>query len=249
MDRKYWERIAPGYNEEIFDVQYNDKKGIIKKAIRKLASPGRSAIDIGCAVGKWLPLLSSSFGKITAVDISARNLSIAEKLYPELTNVTYRRADMSSASNPFKNFDVAICINAILTDSLQKRTRFFQHLAACLKKGGTAILVVPSLESWLLTRIVQNQWKIDPSLFKDQLTANQAAARYKDIRQGNAEIDNVPTKHYLAEELKLLLGREGFEVEEPRKINYTWKTEFVKPPSWLKEPSPWDWMVQARRIR
>jgi len=64
MERKYWEKIAPGYNDEIFDVLQNDSKGIIRSAIKKVSSPSKTVIDAGCAVGKWLPVLSPLFQKI-----------------------------------------------------------------------------------------------------------------------------------------------------------------------------------------
>ena len=70
MDRTYWEKIAPDYNEEIFDVLKNDRKGVIVSAIKKAASKNKTVIDIGCAIGKWLPILSPLFKKVYAVDIS-----------------------------------------------------------------------------------------------------------------------------------------------------------------------------------
>lgn len=249
MDRSYWEKIAPDYNEEIFDVLQQDKKGYIRKAINKLASPGASVIDIGCAIGKWLPVLSPAFKKVMAVDISAKNLTIAKKNFPQLQNVEYKRADMSSGTSSFSGFDMALCVNAILTDSLKKRIHFFSNIRKSLKKGGHLVLVVPSLESWLLTRIIQNQWKIDKRLFNTSLSEEEAKKRYAGIQQGNVEIDNVATKHYLGEELELLLSKEGFEVIQKQKINYDWHTEFIQPPHWLKEPRPWDWMVVARKIK
>ena len=54
MDRTYWEKISPEYNEEIFDVLKNDSKGIIVSAIKKVSSKNKTVIDIGCAIGKWL---------------------------------------------------------------------------------------------------------------------------------------------------------------------------------------------------
>ncbi len=56
MDRNYWEKIAQNYNEEIFDVFRNDKPGIIRSAILEYCSPSKTVMDIGCAVGKWIPL-------------------------------------------------------------------------------------------------------------------------------------------------------------------------------------------------
>ncbi|HEY6505936.1 MAG TPA: class I SAM-dependent methyltransferase [Chitinophagaceae bacterium] len=247
MDRNYWEKIAPDYNEEIFDVLHNDKKAIIRSAIKKVSSPSKTVLDAGCAVGKWLPVLSPAFKKVIAADISEKNLAIAKKTYPGYTNVEYLRADMSGTRTGLPSCDVVICINAILTDSLRKRNAFFHNLSNCLKKKGHLILVVPSLESWLLTRVIQRRWNIDMKLFDVKLPDKVAARRYRYIQEGNAEIDNVPTKHYLREELELLLNKEGFSTEESQKIEYKWDTEFIRPPAWLQKPGPWDWMITAKK--
>ena len=249
MDRKYWEKIAPDYDEEIFDVLHNDKKSIIRSAIEKIATSSSTVIDIGCAVGKWLPVLSPGFKKVIAVDISEKNLQTAKTTYPHLTNIEYIRTDMSVDNILLPKADVAVCINAILTDSLKKRTAFFSNLGSCLKKNGWLILVVPSLESWLCTRIIQSQWQIDKKLFAEKIPDEDAAKKYANILQGNADIDNVPTKHYLREELGLLLSREGFKMKECEKIEYSWDTEFIEPPEWLTQPRPWDWMVVAKKVK
>jgi 2-polyprenyl-3-methyl-5-hydroxy-6-metoxy-1,4-benzoquinol methylase len=247
MKKAYWEKIAPAYNEEIFDVLQNDKKAIICLAIQKFASPSKTVIDIGCAIGKWLPVLSPAFKKVYALDISKKNLGIAQQRYPEFRNVEYIQANMSAKNSKVPKCDFAICINAILTSSLKDRTIFFQALSTCVKKGGRIIITIPSLESWLLTSIIQQQYKIDKSLFPATRNAKEAIRKWNNIRQGNAFIDDVPHKHYLKEELQLLLANEGFITEDFQKIEYTWDTEFLKPPNWLKDPRPWDWMVIAKR--
>jgi 2-polyprenyl-3-methyl-5-hydroxy-6-metoxy-1,4-benzoquinol methylase len=247
MDRNYWEKIAPDYNEEIFDVRKNDRKGIITRAIRKKSSGEKTVIDIGCAIGKWLPVLSPLFKKVYAIDISTENLDIAKKLYPELTNIEYGRVDMSGTKAKIKPCDVGICINAILTDSLRKRNIFFANLKKSVKKNGYLILVIPSLESSLLTSIIRQKW--DPDKDADSYISKKKNNRqFKNMLQGNAEIDNVPTKHYLKEELEILLMHESFAAEEFHKIEYEWNTEFLKPPKWLKEPRPWDWLVVSRKL-
>lgn len=248
MNRHYWEKIAPSYNDEIFDVLHNDKKALIRSVIKKYASKNKTVIDIGCAIGKWLPVLSPAFKKVYAVDISVKNLEIAKQLYPQYKNVTYLRADMSGHKINMPKCDFGICINAILTPHLKDRTKFFQSLAACIKKGGRLIITIPSLESWLLTSIIQQQYKIDKSLFPITKNSKEGIRKWNNIRQGNADIDEVPHKHYLKEELQLLLSNEGFVAEDFQKIEYDWSTEFIKPPEWLKEPKPWDWMVVARKL-
>lgn len=247
MDRTYWEKIAPDYNEEIFDVLKNDQKGLIVSAIEKIASRDKTVVDIGCAIGKWLPVLSPAFKKVYAVDISLENLNIAKKNYPEFTNIEYSRVNMSNSGAKIPRCDVGICINAILTDSLKKRFVFFANLKKCVKKNGQLILVIPSLESSMLTSIIRQRWNPDKDadFFIDK---KKSSKQFKNLLQGNAEIDSVPTKHYLKEELHLLLANEGFEPENFQKIEYEWNTEFLNPPKWLKEPEPWDWLVVARKL-
>lgn len=248
MDRKYWEKIAPKYETEIFDVLRNDASGIIVAAIEQMASSKKTVIDIGCAVGKWIPVLAPKFKQVIAADISAINLRIAKEKYQQYDNVEYIRMDMSADDLTVIPCDTAICINAILTDSLEKRINFFQSLSICLNKGGKLVLVVPSLESKLYTNIIANRWNVDDEKNDKAPEGKRAIRQIKNIKQGVTDIDDVPTKHYLKEELELLLTLEGFKVDRVEKINYGWNTEFHKPPKWLKGPYPWDWMCTAKKI-
>ena len=247
MDRTYWEKIAPDYNEEIFDVLQQDKKGIIRAAIRAVSGPDKTVIDAGCAIGKWIPVLAPLFEQVIAADISAKNLLIAKKNNAALRNVKYSRVDFSSPKLKLPKADVILCVNAILTDSQKKRDIFFSNLSSCMKKEGHLVLVIPSLESYMFTRIVQQKWKIDKKFYNEKIPGQEAIRKYKNVQQGNLDIDHVPTKHYLEEELTLLLALEGFAVASVQKIEYDWKTEFLKPPSWLTQPQPWDWMVLAKK--
>lgn len=248
MDRNYWERIAPNYSEEIFDVLKNDTSGKIVGAIEAAASKEKTVTDIGCAIGKWIPLLATAFKYVVATDISATNLDIAKEKCKDYPNVEYQRMDMSAYTLTVTPCDVAVCINAILTDNLKKRINFFQSLNICLNQGGTLILVVPSLESKLYSNIIAHRWNVDNDNKEKIESVEKAYALAKNIKQGVTDIDNVPTKHYLKEELELLLKLDGFTVDRVEKINYTWKTEFNNPPKWLQEPYPWDWMCVAKKL-
>ncbi|HRU39497.1 MAG TPA: hypothetical protein P5511_06440 [Candidatus Goldiibacteriota bacterium] len=59
-------------------------------------------------------------------------------------------------------------------------------------------------------------------------------------------IEGVTHKHYIKEELQVFLRVSGFEVMEVGKVEYGWHTEFERPPRWMKEPFPWDWMALCR---
>ena len=247
MEKKYWEKIAPNYETEIFDVLKNDVSGKIVKSILTFANKKKSVIDIGCAVGKWMPVLSPNFGKVHAIDISAKNLKIAAQKYKDLQNISYQRVDMSASKVPAAKYDAAICINAILTAHLNKRNLFFKHMASFIKKGGDLVLVVPSLESKLFSHIVANKYNVDNAKKDKAPTGKRAIEQIRYIKDGVTDIDDVPTKHFLKEELSLLLEMEGFKVVEIEKIKYDWTTEFHKPPNWLKNPKPWDWLVVAKK--
>lgn len=248
MKRDYWEKMAPSYADEIFDVLHNDKKALIRAVIKKYASKNKNAIDIGCAIGKWLPVLSPIFKKVIALDISAKNLEIARGLHSNLKNITYLRADMSGKKTKLPACDFGVCINAILTPSQKDRDIFFNGIALCIKKGGRVVITVPSMESWLLVNVIQQRWKIDKSFFPPIKNAKEGLTKWNNIRAGIADIDDVPHKHFLKEELQLILSQKGFIAEEFQKIEYKWETEFIKSPAWLKEPKPWDWMVVAKKI-
>ncbi|MFZ9878035.1 MAG: class I SAM-dependent methyltransferase [Chitinophagaceae bacterium] len=247
MKRNYWENMAASYQEEIFDVLQQDKKKLLVRAIRKYSKPNQQVIDIGCAVGKWLPVLSPLFKKVIALDISINNLKIAQQLHPGLKNVDYKRADMSNPRLRVPKVEFGICINAILTPHAKDRLVFFNNLKKCIKPNGILLLTVPSLESYLLTRIIQQQFNIDRKEFSESISGKKALVKWKNIMQGVGEIDQVPHKHFLDEELTLNLNKSGFQVLEIKKIEYPWSTEFNRPPRWLHSPKPWDWMVVAKK--
>ena len=247
MEKSYWEKIAPIYETEIFDVLKNDKKSHIVKAIKSFASNKKSIIDIGCAVGKWIPVLSPLFKQVHAIDISTKNLQIAEKKYTALKNISYQRVDMSAKTLANKAFDAAICINAILTSDLKKRNLFFNHMASFLQPKGDLVLVVPSLESKLFSHIIANKYNVDDAKNDIAPKGKRAIEQIRYIKDGVTDIDDVPTKHFLKEELELLLDLEGFTIKSIQKIKYEWSTEFHKAPKWLKNPKPWDWMVHAKK--
>ena len=247
MEKSYWEQIAPNYESEIFDVLQNDKSKKIVNSIQSVSGSSKSVIDIGCAVGKWIPVLSPIFKKVHAIDISAKNLIIAKKKYNQIENLSLERVDMSSKVSKKGKFDVAICINAILTADLNKRDLFFKHMKSYLKKGGDLVLVVPSLESKLFSHIVAHKWNIDKVKSVKHTNGKLALSEIRNIKDGVANIDEVPTKHFLEEEIMLLLNLEGFLIDKIEKVEYQWNTEFHKPPTWLKEPLPWDWLVTAKK--
>mgnify|MGYP000114807175 CR=1 FL=1 len=93
MEKSYWEKMAPKYETEIFDVLKNDASGKIVKSILSFASKKKSIIDIGCAVGKWIPVLAPNFGKVQATNIQRWSLTVGSG------SVGIRNKNVRSATN------------------------------------------------------------------------------------------------------------------------------------------------------
>jgi hypothetical protein len=39
----------------------------------------------------------------------------------------------------------------------------------------------------------------------------------------------------------------GLTITAVDKVEYDWDSELASPPDWLKEPYPWDWLVECRK--
>lgn len=248
MNEHDWDRVADRFEQEIFNVPANDRRGIIREALEELAGPDRIAADLGCGVGRTLPLLSALFGRVYAVDISGKCLDIARDAHPELTNIRYVQADLSAGRKGFPPAHVTLCINTWLNGDLRTRMGIISNTCKSVRRGGHFVLVVPALGSALLAAFRQVQWELRLGTEPGELE-QQAAMRGGALELGLVEIDQVATKHYLKEEIEVLLDEQGMRIERMQKLEYPWTTEFAAPPRWMREPYPWDWFVVARRVR
>ncbi len=248
MNERDWDKVAGTFEQEIFNVPANDAKGIIRGWVENLASPGAEATDLGCGVGRTLALLADHYARVYAVDVSSQCLEVAAKANAGRSNIAYVHADVSADKNSYPATDVVLCINTWLNAALEIREGLIDRTCRGVKKGGHLLLVVPSLNSALLTAYRHLQWNLRDGM--DPQAAQKAAAlNSHGLEHGLVSIDNVPTKHYLREELEALLNDRGFQVLDIEKIEYPWSTEFDAPPRWMKAPFPWDWFVAAKRVR
>lgn len=250
MDQeKHWNIIAPVYEDEIFDVFKSDKKKVLNRYFKKHADKKHRAIDFGCGVGKAFPHLAPAFKEILALDISEECLLTAQQR--PYKNITFKHADLSNPRLRIAPADFAFCCNVIMLPEIAKNVVMFRNIQKSLKKGGGALIVVPSLESvlyasWQLIRMYKTEGvdlKNIPAHEFDYFKADKP-----DLVQGIIHINDVPTKHYTHSELQVLMREVGFAVTAIEKIEYDWNTEFDKPADWMKDPYPWDWLIECRKI-
>ncbi len=244
-----WEKIGNNYNKEIFSVLHSDKKEVVKKHIAKHIGKNKLAIDFGCGIGYALPFLAPNFKQVVGIDISQKLLDQAAKL--KLKNVSLHQGDLTKKLN-LPKADFAYCCNVAICDDNTKNYAILNTAVSGLKKGGSAVIVIPSYESaslsfmQLLKMYKKDNIKIN-EIPKDELDPKHFSLDW--VKNGIVSIDGHPTKHYLLQELYTMFNSAYFSIEAIKKIEFGWETEFSSPPKKLGAPYPWDWMIEVKRIK
>jgi len=247
-ERIHWDNIAPSYNDEIFDVFQSDKDGKLKRNLDSYANENSSAIDFGCGTGKALPLLSPRFKTIEAIDISGECLTTARARGFE--NVHCKRMDLAGKSVRITPVDFVFCCNVIMLPEIPRNEQMFLNIQRALKPGGVAMIVVPSTDSMMYAAWRMIDWYRKEKVSVEDIPSSELAyfsGSKRDLLQGIIRIDGVPTKHYSASELHVLMERAGLELNKLEQLNYDWTSEFAEPPSWMQGPYPWDWLVICKK--
>jgi len=250
MDRPFWDQLAPRFGEEVFDVVGKDRRGAVRRRIRELAARHLDAIDFGCGVGRHLPMLARRFGRVWGTDISGDCLQIARAACRRLANVRLLEADLAADDLPLPRAHFGLSINVLIMAEADIRGRILANIARHLRRGGHALLVVPSLESVLFAHQRLIEWnRRDGSGPREAWAENRPVLGEPDgaLAAGLLNLDGSRTKHFLREELRTLADGLPLRVLSVEKVTYPWTTEFHDPPPWMKAPYPWDWMILLRR--
>jgi SAM-dependent methyltransferase len=250
MEPGDWNDAARDYDGEVLSVFHHDRAGKIRALIEQFGDSSGTATDLGCGTGPFLPLLCDNFGSVQACDYSAEMLAEAEAINLERENLRFVGVDLRKSPPPSAS-DFVLCVNVLLTPSLADREAMWRHLVRSIKPGGLLALVVPSLESALLSRHRLVEWnlrsKVSPKRALTESFGDEDPDAASISRAGLLDAGGMTTKHYLKEELQITGDRFGLDVLECEKIEYPWRTEFTDPPRWMREPYPWDWLVSMRR--
>jgi SAM-dependent methyltransferase len=245
-EQSHWNKIGNNYNNEIFDVFRSDKKKKLKKYFSSYSGNKGLAIDFGCGNGKSFSYLSPMFKKVFATDISHQLLSQAKQR--PFHNVAFKQMDLAKKNCKLPQADFVFCCNVIMLPEVEKNIQMFKNASKALKKNGRALFVLPSLDSalfssWRLIDWYKQEGTAANEIDRDELHYFKGSKT--NILQGILHIDNVATKHYSASELEVILSLAGFKISSLDKVEYDWDSEFQAPPSWMKEPYPWDWLVEC----
>lgn len=248
-DKIVWDNNAVTYEEEIFNVFQNDKNGIIRKLLKQYSNKSAGTIDYGCGIGNALSLLSPSFKEVLAVDISKNCIEKARDL--AFRNVRFEVKDLAQEETGLPGTDFLLCVNVAISDNNTRNYRILHNALRCLNAKGRALFVLPSFESASLSAWQIVNWyhkegvsisKIQDDEFRQFNKISSSA-----LQKGILPIQDAQTKHYSFPELFQIFNTHGCKIELIEKVEYNWETELNAPPSWIKEPYPWDWLVMVQK--
>lgn len=231
MDANSWEKWAKKFNEHVFDIANVDARRVLRKAVSELPKSRRSRlIDLGCGNGTFLRQFGSRYDHCVGVDFSEHMLRMASIRCQRLPSTQYIQSDIAKFKIPDgKRGDLIACFNVATHPLLSRRKGIWRTVSQCLEKRGTALIVVPSLES--------AQWVA-------------ACAKKKSIRtvrrigeNGIVRTDGVEQKFFRSEEIRQELQQNGFKVIDVRKIWFPWKEESLDGRLMRGSEFPWDWLA------
>ena len=247
MNEHDWDRIAATFDEDVLNVPANDRRGLIAAHVSAHGDPEHAAADIGCGIGRALPLLAKAFGRVEALDFSGACLEVARTQHAVHTHIRYHHVDLAREEPPFDPVHYVLCINAWLMHLPVQRDTMVRNTLECVRPGGHLLLVTPALESALFATHRLVRWQREQG-HGPKVAQQKASREGSDLDMGIVQVDGVPTKHFLKEELEDMLAMYGMQVEAVHKLEYPWSRVFAEPPEWMGPPLPWNWMVCARRV-
>lgn len=250
-DKDRWENTAATFEDDVLSVFKADKNGVIKKHVLPHGGKNKTAIDFGAGIGRGLPLIAPLFKSVIATDISAKCLETAKEL--GYKNVSYKVADLASKKMDFPKADFVLCTNVAISGNPKRNYHIIDNALSLVKKGGTAVFVLPSHESssissWRLIQMHRMEGT-EVSDIPETDTLHLSPAAQAKLKQGVILTADNPTQHYLFNELFHLFTKPGLELKAIEQVQYDWKTEFTDTPKWMRDPYPWDWLVEVKKVK
>lgn len=246
---KHWDKQAPTYTEEIFNVFAHDQHGRLRAMIEKHANKLGHAVDFGCGTGNGFALMAPLFKHIMAFDVSAGLLKqAAARGY---SNISVNQLDLTDSKAPIPYTNFGVCCNVAISHDIEMDYSILKNVLRAINKGGSVVFVLPSFESGCLTTWSLVEWYKKEGVSFAKIPAQDTdnlQVKLPELSRGVTRIEGKPTKHYSLHEMYGLFNQGNYRIISVEKLEYPWKTEFSNPPRWLKAPYPWDWAIEVKHI-
>jgi SAM-dependent methyltransferase len=232
VNRDQWTTLARVFEDEVSDITAHETNGGLGEAVTRatLGLRRRTLVDLGCGIGTFVAKFGGAFHRVIAVDFSSDMLFRAQTTCRHLRRVTWLCADIPKAALEFPaTADLTVCLNVITSPSAARRRALWTGVAAVTRPGGTALVVVPALES-------------------AEFVARETGQRLRKRRTRPSENGllvraGCVQKFFLETEVAEVMGNVGFEAVCLQKVEYPWAEEGVSVRRMRGKQLPWDWLA------
>jgi ubiquinone/menaquinone biosynthesis C-methylase UbiE len=139
--------VAEGYDvcadtyKTLFSLKPSSTRSRWTDELVSSLSPGSTVIELGCGSGDMtIPFIQRGC-KVTAVDISAKQIELARKAIPQATIL---HTDMMSLDFPPNTFDAVAAFYSILHLPFEEQGIIMERITGWLKPGGVVVANFPS---------------------------------------------------------------------------------------------------------
>jgi ubiquinone/menaquinone biosynthesis C-methylase UbiE len=235
MNRAQWNRLAKRFESEACDIAREESGDAVRRAFALAKLPKNAMlVDMGCGIGTFIRDFGGRFAEIAGVEYAAGILARAKQRCAHIDQVTWYNAGAAQAAKRIgRRADLAVCMNVITSSNVATRTAIWRGLATVTKTGGTALIVVPSLES------------------DDMVEEEESGKKPRKTKQrvkGLVWRSDAWQKHFTEEELTRDLARAGFTPRHIGRAFYPWSIEGMRETKARRLRRPWDWIVLAERV-
>ena len=209
----FFEQHAPEYMDNCFVANTDFEVDFIEEELK--LSSGAAILDVGCGTGRHSLELARRGYRVTGIDLSDKMLEEAREIArTEELKVEFIQADATEFSLN-RIFDGCICICegafgllSMGEDPFQRDLRILKNVSQVLKPG--ALFLLTALNGMKMIRQYQEK-DVEEGRF-DPVAVVEITPLSEMLEEGPEDI-YVREKGFLATELKLMLEKAGFQLE------------------------------------
>ncbi|HWA92734.1 MAG TPA: class I SAM-dependent methyltransferase [Rhizomicrobium sp.] len=227
MKRADWDRLADEFASETCDITREESADTVARFVALARIPKRNAVlaDLGCGVGTFIARHGERFATVYGVEFAPKIIAHAKTRCGDRVN--WLTTDIPRGAKAIgSQAHLTACLNVITQSGPAARDKLWASVAAATRRGGYALVVVPSMESerMVVARGAPKNWR----------------------KGGLVERDGVWQKHYEQAELEAIFASHGFAKPRIEAAHYPWSVEGMRA---RKGRKPWDWICLARRAQ
>jgi SAM-dependent methyltransferase len=247
----HWSRAAEGYEEAFIDPYLPEVRNPLRQTVAKLADKQKTIADLGCGIGPLLPFLADHFGKVIAVDFAEGMLARARERCQGLTNIEFRKRDLTDLAGLAGQVDVAVAVNSLVLPRTSALDAALRAIHGTLRAGGQFLGIVPAMDSvHYFTMLLLDRARLVgmPDDKARQNAAHHAEHPYYDFAFGTFRYKGLEQHFWQPFEVRYRLRRAGFRRVRIAKVHLSWQ-QFGCARDLGDQPPPWDWFFRAERTR